>query len=222
MPEEVTAAVQELREATRPTPFPAFPPAPAFVPLGDDGEPEARELRDAWRRAAGAVLSAVAVVENPEEVQASPAHAASCVRALWGAYAAAALAAGGRVRGKRRAGAAAEAESALGWRGEAGRGLRVVDTFAGVGAALAALLKAGFHVAHYVYADTCAKAKKAARWHLKRLSRKYPEQLPLSAWEGAFPCLVVVWESGVLVVVFINNLPTPVVGENLFLPGLQD
>jgi methylase of polypeptide subunit release factors len=78
------------------------------------------------------------------------------------------------MRGKRRAGAAAEAESALGRRGEAGRGLRVVDTFAGVGAALAALLKAGFHVARYVYADTCAKARKAARRHLKRLSRKYP------------------------------------------------
>lgn len=71
-------------------------------------------------------------------------------------------------------------------KGDKNNPLIVLDTFSGIGAALAGMLKAGLYISRYVHVDTCPKARSAALCHLKKLTMRYADQFPSEAWEGAF------------------------------------
>ena len=63
-------------------------------------------------------------------------------------------------------------------------GIVLVELFAGLSIALAAVLEAGLSVHTYVYIDNNDVVSKAAKHHIKQLQARYPRQLPASAVQG--------------------------------------
>jgi site-specific DNA-cytosine methylase len=66
------------------------------------------------------------------------------------------------------------------------QGVVVVELFGGLCAGLEAVLKNGWKVRQYVYADKDAGVRRVAAHRLAALAAKYPAQLPLSAVQQAF------------------------------------
>jgi site-specific DNA-cytosine methylase len=62
--------------------------------------------------------------------------------------------------------------------------------FGGIGSGLAAVLKVGIKVQHYVYVDIDDTAKQVAKQHTQRLKTQFPELLATSAIISSFSTLV--------------------------------
>jgi hypothetical protein len=66
------------------------------------------------------------------------------------------------------------------------QGVVVVELFGGMCAGLEAVLRNGWRVQQYVYADRDEGVRRVAAHRLATLAAKYPQQLPLSAVQHAF------------------------------------
>ena len=77
-----------------------------------------------------------------------------------------------------------------------GEGICLIDMCGNLATALEAVLRTGWKVKRYVYADTSANAQQVAMTSIHRLQREYPEQLPPSAcseWNTTTPMDLTKW-----------------------------
>ena len=105
VPEDVRVAMQHLRALPPPNgreAFPAFPPAPALVPLDEQAAPTSMQTREAWLLAVIAVRRVKLDIATDGETARLLEVAAQAVTLLWQEYASIAAKEGGRVLGRHR------------------------------------------------------------------------------------------------------------------------